>query len=246
MQWTDVGIILNARLYGERSHILTVFTENHGRCVGLYKSSAKTKAAIQPGNLVQAKWSARLPEHLGMWQLEMIDSPSSRLMLNRLKLNALGAALSLADQLMAEQHVYPELYSSLSHLIHQLVHGDEWGHSYVDYELKLLNELGFGLDLSKCAATGRINDLIYLSPKTGRAVSREAGQPYDNLLFKIPEFWLHSMPINFEQLHQALVITSHFLQKDLLEEGLPTSRISLQLLLREKMNNANSPNYVTS
>lgn len=235
MQWTDVGIILNARLHGERSHILTIFTENHGRCAGLYKSSAKTKAVIQPGNLVQAKWSARLPEHLGLWQLELIDSPSSRLLSDRLKLNALGAALSLADQLMAEQHVYPELYSSLSYLIQQLVHGNEWQYAYMNYELKLLNELGFGFDLSKCAATGRVDDLVYLSPKTGRAVCGEAGKPYADRLFKIPDFWLHSVPINFEQLHQALIITGYFLQKDLLEKGLSTSRINLQMLIKERM-----------
>ena len=90
MQWTENGIILNARAHGERSYILSIFTQNQGRCAGLYKTSAKTRAVIQPGNLVQAKWSARLPEHLGMWQLELIDSPSSRLLSDRLKLSALG------------------------------------------------------------------------------------------------------------------------------------------------------------
>lgn len=228
MQWTENGIILNARVYGERSYLLTVFTKEQGRCAGLYRSSAKTKALIQPGNLVQAKWSARLPQHLGLWQLELIDSPSCRLLSDRLKLCALGAALSLADQLMAERHLYAELYTSLSLLIHELVHTSHWYHVYVDYELKLLNNLGFGLELSKCAVTGRSDNLLYISPKTGRAVCAEAGQPYADRLFKIPDFWLHSVEITLDQFHQALAITSYFFQKNLLEKGLPTSRINLQ------------------
>lgn len=228
MQWTENGIILNARVHGERSYVLTIFTQNQGRCAGLYKTSAKTRAVIQPGNLVQAKWSARLPEHLGMWQLELIDSPSSRLLSDRLKLSALGAALSLADQLMAERHLYTELYTSLTYLINQLAQTGDWYHAYIDYELKLLNNLGFGLDLNQCAVTGKTDDLVYISPKTGRSVCREAGLPYADRLFKIPEFWLHPVEITLDQFHQALTITSYFFQKDLLEKGLPTSRINLQ------------------
>lgn len=235
MQWTDTGILLNARPHGERSYIVTIFTENQGRYAGLFKSSAKTKAAIQPGNLVQAKWSARLPEHLGLWQLELIESPASRILADRLKLTALGAALSLADHLLAERHEYKGVYVSLLDLITQLVQSEDWHQTYVNYELKLLDDLGFGLDLSKCAVTGQTNNLQYISPKTGRAVCEAAGKPYSDRLFKIPEFWLTLQETKMNQIHQALVITSHFFQKNLLEKGLPASRIALQQFIKEKI-----------
>ncbi|WP_032112183.1 DNA repair protein RecO [Candidatus Paracaedibacter symbiosus] len=240
MQWTDVGVILNARVHGERSHIVTIYTKNQGRCAGLFKSSAKTKAAIQPGNLVQAKWSARLPEHLGLWQLELMESPSSRILSDRLKLNALGSALALADYLMAERHQYEELYDSLTGLITQLTHCDNWYQSYSDYELKLLEDLGFGLDLTKCAVTGTSDNLTYISPKTGRAVSAQAGLPYADRLFKIPDFWLQSQSVSPEQLYQALVITSYFFEKDLLEKGLPSSRVALQNLIGRSTHTQNT------
>lgn len=233
MQWTDNGILLNARSYGERSYIVTIFTEIQGRHAGIFKSSAKTKAAIQPGNLVQARWSARLPEHLGSWQLELIESPSSRILSDRLRLAALGAALSLADHLMAERHQYKQLYNSLLNLIKQIVHSARWYQDYVNYELKLLEDLGFGLDLTKCAVTGQTNGLRYISPKTGRAVCKEAGKPYLDRLFEIPDFWLHSQEIQMDQFYQSLVITSYFFQKNLLEKGLPASRIALQHFIKK-------------
>lgn len=233
MQWTDTGILLNARPHGEQSYIVTIFTENQGRYAGIFKSSAKTKAAIQPGNLVQAKWSARLPEHLGLWQLELIESPTSRILSDRLKLTALGAALSLADHLMAERHQYKELYNSLLNLITQIVHSSKWYQDYINYELNLLEDLGFGLDLTKCAVTGQSHNLHYISPKTGRAVCETAGKPYHHLLFKIPDFWLNSQEIQMGQLNQALAITGHFLQKNLLEKGLPTSRVTLHHFIKE-------------
>lgn len=233
MQWTDTGILLNARPHGERSYIVTIFTENQGRYAGLFKSSAKTKATIQPGNLVQAKWSARLPEHLGLWQLELIESPASRILSDRLKLTALGSALSLADHLMAERHQYKELYVNLLDLITQFVQSADWHQTYINYELKLLDDLGFGLDLTKCAVTGQASNLHYISPKTGRAVCEIAGKPYEDRLFKIPDFWLTPKEAKMDQLHQALTITSYFFQKDLLEKGLPNSRVALQEFIKK-------------
>lgn len=233
MQWTDTGILLNARPHGERSHIVTIFTENQGRYAGLFRSSAKTKATIQPGNLVQAKWSARLPEHLGSWQLELIESPASRILSDRLKLTALGACLSLADHLMAERHQYAEVYTSLLDLITQLIQPTDWHQTYINYELKLLEDLGFGLDLTKCAVTGQTMDLHYISPKTGRSVCEEAGKPYSDKLFKIPDFWLIAQETKMDQFHQALIITSYFFQKNLLEKGLPNSRITLQQFIKD-------------
>lgn len=234
MKWDEEGIVLNAREYGEKSHLVTIATFHHGRWNGLYKASVKTKALLQPGNLVQAKWSARLSQHLGQWQLEAIESPSARLLFDRLKLTVLGAALSLADHLMAERHPYPSIYEKLRILIHQLLDSQGWYQAYIDYERQLLEDLGFGLDLSQCAVTGRTTGLVYLSPKTGRAVGAEAAQPYLKHLFKIPSSWLEIGEIDTQQFLQSLLITGYFLQKDLLEKGLPHSRLQLQKLIKEK------------
>lgn len=234
MQWTDVGIILNARCHGESSHIVTIFTESQGRYAGLFKTSSKTKAFLQPGNLVHAKWSARLADHLGLWQLELLESPASRILSNRLKLTALGSSLALAEQLLAERHNYPDLYKLLRLFIDSLVSDKlyDWYRFYVDYELRLLENLGFGLDLSKCAVTGVAENLSYLSPKTGRAVSLEVGKPYAAKLFEIPQFWVATGSVTHQEFNQSLTILSYFLQKNLLEKGLPNARISLQDLIR--------------
>ena len=237
MQWNETGMILNAREYGEKSHLVTIVTLQHGRWLGLYKTSAKTKALIQPGNLVHAKWSARLAQHLGSWQIEMMDALAARILFDRLKLTALGAALSLADQLMAERHPYPHIYEKLLTLIHQIVQTNQWFLTYMEYELELLNELGFGLDLERCAVTGQKTNLMYLSPKTGRAVCEEVAQPYLKHLFKIPPFWLQGGEVPLDQFYQALLITGYFLQKDLLEKGLPVSRLQLQRLVKQQSEN---------
>lgn len=239
MQWTNIGIILNARRHGENSHIVTIFTQTQGRYAGLFKTSSKTKAYLQPGNFVQAKWSARLADHLGLWQLELLESPASRILVDRLKLTALGASLSLTEQLLAERHHYQDLYTSLKRFIDFLISGSnsDWYRAYIDYEIRLLDDLGFGLDFTKCAATGTTECLIYLSPRTGRAVSLEAGKPYADKLFRIPSFWMKEEAVTQIDFCQSLNITSYFLQKNLLEKGLPNARVSLEELIKKQLGN---------
>ena len=178
MKWIDNGIVLSARSYGESSRIVTILTPNHGRHAGLIRiPKSRSRLNIEPGTFVDATWNARLPEHLGQWSLETTAAMGARLLTIPMALTALSSACTLTDQCLAERHPYPDLYDLLKQLIEDLVDNPKSMTSYINYELALLKEMGFGLDLSVCASTGQSNDLLYISPKTGRAVSREAGEP---------------------------------------------------------------------
>jgi DNA repair protein RecO (recombination protein O) len=179
MHWTDEGIILGTRRHGETSLIVELMTPTHGRHLGLVKGgrSRKHQAVLQPGNGVSATWRARLSEHLGNWTLEPVSSRAARLMSNAAGLY--GVQLLAAHlRLLPERDPHPRLYTALGAILDDLADPLAAGELLVRFEVELLNELGVGLDLSRCAATGREDELAFVSPKTGRAVSREAGAPY--------------------------------------------------------------------
>lgn len=243
MKWLDHGIVLSARRHGESSWILSLLTHDHGRHVGLIRISKKDQVLLQLGNLVQASWSARLPDHLGTWQLELISSPLARILSDPLKLTALTSVMHLLDQILAERHGYPTIYESLDLFIQGLIqethldshHQTRWLKTYVHFELMLLDQLGYGLDLMTCAVTGQRDNLAFVSPKSGRAVSYEAGLPYKDKLFKLPSFLMqnnsdsHSdLPVDSTDLKEGLQMTGYFLNANLFSEGskigLPTSR----------------------
>ena len=176
MKWTDDGIILSTRVFGESGRILTLLTPGHGRHAGLVRiPKTRSRLNIETGTFVEATWNARLSDHLGQWQLETIASLSARLMPFPLPLIALGSACALTNEYLPERHPYPSLYGLLKQLIEDLAYTDNWRLPYINYELALLKDLGFGLDLSACAVTGQTDNLIYISPNTGRAVSEKAG-----------------------------------------------------------------------
>ena len=224
MKWTDCGIILSTRPYGESNRIVSLLTLNHGRHAGLIRiPKTRSRLSIEPGTFVEATWNARLSEHLGQWTLEVTAAMGARLLLQPLALTALSSACSLTDQCLAERHPYPPLYDLLKQLIEDLVHSPGCLISYVNYELALLKDLGFGLDLSVCAATGQQHDLIYISPKTGRAVSRKAGEPYKTHLLPLPPYWVEeSSP---PDIRTSLTVTGYFLSQHLTQrQGLPNIR----------------------
>lgn len=235
MKWQDQGFVLSAKRHGESSWILSLLTENHGRHVGIVRLSKKDHALLQLGNLVQATWTARLPEHMGTWQLELISSPLARLMTDPLKLTALTSVTHVLNQILAERHTYPILYQSLNDFIQDLLRTSmdpkqqtRWLKSYVLFELLMLDQLGYGLDLTTCAATGQRDHLSFISPKSGRAVSHEAGLPYQDRLFKLPLFLQGDCPETPPlDVKNALQMTGHFLTTYFFEKGLPESRIRL-------------------
>ncbi|MBX9805875.1 MAG: DNA repair protein RecO [Alphaproteobacteria bacterium] len=231
MKWADSGIILSARPFGENSRILTLLTRDHGRHAGLIKiPKSRSRLNIEAGTFVDATWNARLSEHLGQWTLETTDAMGAKLLSMALPLTALSSACHITDQCLAERHPYPDLYDLLKSLIEDLLQAPDWQISYVNYELALLKDLGFGLDLSTCAATGKVDDLIYISPKTGRAVSREAGEPYKSQLLPLPAYWVkEDAP---PDIRTSLNVTGYFLGQHLTErQGLPPIRQRLMDML---------------
>src|SRR3546814_314852 len=189
MDWRDEGIVLSMRRHGEAAAIVTLLTREHGRHAGLVRGGAsrRRRGELQVGNLVTATWRARLEEHLGSLSVELAESWTARLLDRPGRLAALSAATALVDAGLPEREPHPVLFESLKELLLALDR-DGWAAAYVRWEVALLAELGFGLDLSCCAATGRNDELAYVSPKTGRAVSLSAGEPYRDKLLPLPAF----------------------------------------------------------
>lgn len=189
MEWQDEGIVLSARKHGETSAILEVMTRGHGRHLGLVRGgrSRKQQPVLQPGNRLSLIWRARLDEHLGVFQAEPLAFNAARLLEST---TAVYGLLTLAAhlRLLPERDPHSALYETLGIVIDNLDDPHAAAELVVRFELLVLDELGFGLDLSRCAATGQTDDLVYVSPKTGRAVSREAGRPWHDKMLALPAF----------------------------------------------------------
>jgi len=193
IEWSDDGIVLSARRHGESAAIVSLLTRAHGRHAGLVLGGAgrRARGVYEPGNRVAATWRARLSEHLGHFACELAESRAATLLDDALRLAALTSATAILDAALPEREPHARLFESLDDLVAQLCDASNdasWPALYVRFELDLLTELGFGLDLSRCAATGQSDDLAYVSPKTGRAVSTTAGDPYRDRLLLLPPF----------------------------------------------------------
>jgi DNA repair protein RecO (recombination protein O) len=233
MQWQDEGFILAVRRHGESAAVVSVFTGGHGRHPGLVRGGASRRAlpVHQIGNRVQATWRARLADQLGSLTLELAR-PVAALLLDRPdRLAGLCAACALLEAGLPERDPHPNLYNSLSGLIDALVQEGAWWDRYVRFELDLLADLGFGLDLGRCAVTGGAEDLAFVSPRSGRAVSRAAAGPYVDRLLPLPPFLTGQGPPDAAQIRAALQLTGAFLRRhlfDVSDTAVPRAR---QLLL---------------
>ena len=190
MEWSDTGIVLSARRHGENAAVVSLLTEHHGRHAGLVHGARgrRGRGLYQPGNTLTARWQARLAEHLGRYTCELVRARASLLLDEPARLAALAAVCALTEATLPERHPYPQVYGALGHLLDALEASERWAETVVRWELVLLRELGFGLDLTSCAATGAVEDLAYVSPRSGRAVSREAAAPYRDKLLRLPPF----------------------------------------------------------
>ncbi len=188
-RWQDQGIVLSVRPHGENGAVVSLLTEEHGRHAGYVRGAHSTKGrgTLEPGNLVDVDWQSRVADQLGSFSLELSKNPTAHFISEPLKLGALQAACSLCDSALPEREGHPGLFYGLQALFEALG-TDIWGPSYVMWEVAFLRELGFSLDLGKCAAGGDPMDLIYVSPKTGRAVSEAAGRIYKEKLLGLPGF----------------------------------------------------------
>lgn len=195
MQWSDEGIVLSVRPHGETAAIVDVFTRDHGRHAGLVFGgrSRKLRPVLLTGNHVDAVWTGRLSENLGTLAVELRRGFAAEAMADPL---ALAGLMAIADlgRLLAERDPHPNLFEITLFLLSFLDDPTVWPALYARWELALLDELGVGLDLESCAATGAINDLVYVSPKSGRAVSATAGEPYKHRLLPLPAFLRRRRP----------------------------------------------------
>jgi DNA repair protein RecO (recombination protein O) len=219
VQWQDEGIVLSARAFQEKAYRLSLLTPHHGRRTGLIALSRSQQAHRQPGTLAQAVWRGRLATHLGRWTLEVHKVTGACLLKDPLRLQLLSRLCYVGDRVLPEAHPYPSLYQNLKSFIALLLEEPKIEKvlgSFFHLELLFLAELGFGLDLTHCTATGQKNDLIYVSPKTGRAVCAEAGERYKSRLLPLPAFLIDpDTAIRSEHLQQAARLTSYFFHKHL-------------------------------
>ncbi len=237
MDWQDDAIALGVRRYGESSAILEVLTRSHGRHLGLVRGGAsrRHKPVLLAGNTLAVTWRARLSEHLGGFAAELVRPRASDILERRDSLLGLNAFAEITRAALPERESHESVYAAADILLDAIATEDleHWGPLYVRWELGLLEALGFGLDLSRCAVTGSTENLGYVSPKTGRAVSGEAGAPYGPRLLELPAFLLGSQNVspNLADILVGLRLTAHFLQQRvLLPHGaeMPLARLRLE------------------
>jgi DNA repair protein RecO (recombination protein O) len=235
MEWRDEGIILAVRSHGETSAIAEIFSAEHGRCMGMVRGgrSRHMRPVLQAGNLVSLVWRARLEEHLGNFTLEPVSLRAGFIIENALRLTGLGSLTALA-QVLPEREPHPKLYEAMRIVLEAIDHDELWPALMVRWEMGLLDELGFGLDLSKCASTGQADELVYVSPKTGKAVSRDAGKPYHDRLFGLPDFLKGGFAATAGQVCEGMKLTGYFLERHVFDPRnvpLPQARIMLEQAL---------------
>lgn len=220
MEWREEGVILGVRRHGETSVIAEVLTEARGRWLGLVRGgrSRAMRPVLQPGNVVLANWRARLEDHLGAFTIEPVSLGAGEAMADSFSLAGLASLTALA-RLLPEREPHPRMYEALRLVLDRLADPAIWPALMVRWELGLLRELGFGLDLGSCAVTGSADDLVYVSPRTGRAVSRDAGEPYRAKLLQLPAF-LQGAPSSSPSPRDILdgfALTGYFLLRHVLE-----------------------------
>ncbi len=216
MQWSDIGVIVGVRSHGESSLILHIFTRGHGLSAGLVRRprSQKQGSIYELGNVVTATWQARLPEHLGRFTCELEHHTTALFFNDYKRLSCISSVSALIKYGFPEGEPHAQSFENLLTLFENLA-GEDWIQHYVRWEISFLTDLGFGFDFSKCAVSGVVNGLTHVSPKTGRAVSFEAAQPYIDKLLKLPEFLVSPEPANQNQLTEGLTLTGYFLERHL-------------------------------
>ncbi|MBM3485472.1 MAG: DNA repair protein RecO [Alphaproteobacteria bacterium] len=219
MQWSDDAIVLTVRSHGEHGAIASLLTREHGRHAGLLRDgrAKATRGTMQTGNRVAAQWSARLGEHLGTWRCELLRAHAADILGDPLALAALGALAAVAEATLPERERHAPLFATTAALIEAFA-APGWPAAYVQWELALLAELGYGLDLARCALTGTVDDLAFVSPRTGRAVSTAAAEPWRDRLIALPRFLAAggSAAPTPSDIAAGLALTGHFVERHLL------------------------------
>ena len=231
MDWRDEGIVLSFRKHGESAVIAHLLTQHHGRHAGLVPggNSTKMRGVLQQGNELSGQWRARLEDHLGSFAIELQEGHAARVLSDPGRLSAMLSACALVDLCLPEREPHPDIFATLRALLLALPDA-AWAAAYVAWELSLLAELGFGLDLSTCAASGAKTNLIYVSPKSGRAVSAAAGEDYKDKLLPLPQFLVGKEVVEPRDIADGLRLTGYFLDRHVLAplaKLLPDARVRI-------------------
>lgn len=230
IEWRGEGILLSARTHGETSAIIDVFTPEQGRYKGVVRGGTSRRIApiLQPGAQLDVIWRARLQEHIGSFQVEPVRSRAVAAMGDRLALAGLNAVTSLLAFCLPEREPHPTLYRDSEQLLDLLGQSEIWPLAYLRWEMRLLKEMGYALDLGHCAVTGSEEELIYVSPKSGRAVSRHAAGDWADRLLPLPPVLRGEGEGPDHEIAEALKTTGFFLSerlaKDLGDKPLPAAR----------------------
>lgn len=229
MEWVDNAIVLGARHFGEGKLVAEVFSREHGRYGGVVHAGRKSQPILQAGNVVHAGWKARLTEQLGFYSpLELIEPHATRLLDDPTALAGLSSAVTLIRSATPERQAYPQLYDALIVLIEAMPHHEIWPAIYARFELGLLSAMGYGLDLSRCAVTGQTENLAWVSPRTGRAATYDAGAPHADLLLRLPPFLIDAeAELKEGDVADAFALAGYFLERRVFDqrgENLPETR----------------------
>jgi DNA repair protein RecO (recombination protein O) len=229
MEWTDSAIVLGARSFGEGKLVAEVFARAHGRFGGVVHAGRKSQPILQAGNLVHCGWKARLSEQLGFFNpLELIEPHATKLLDDPVALAGLSSAVVLVRGAAAERQAYPQLYDALMVLIEAMPEGEIWPALYARFELGLLSALGYGLDLTRCAVTGETEGLAWVSPRTGRAATYDAGAPHAEVLLRLPPFLVDTeAKLEEGDVADAFALSGYFLERRVFDhkgEGMPEAR----------------------
>ena len=232
MEWDAPAVVLATRAYGESGALVTVLTEAHGSQRSLARGGgSRAQASLwQPGNLVQARWVARLADQLGSLTGELVHAPAALAMDDPLALAVLASACAVAEGALPEREPHPAVFQGLVQLISRLSQGADVLADLVRWEATLLTELGYGLDLSRCAVTGTENGLAWVSPRTGRAVADAAAGDWRSRLLKLPGFLAGADAAGPADWLDGLRLTGHFLERDAFghqHKPLPPARLRL-------------------
>lgn len=239
MEFTDDGIVLSARAHGEAHAVAEIFLAQKGRWAGLVYGgqSRRTLPVLQAGNGVKAIWKGRLDDSLGHFTLELSAPRAAQHLHDRLALTGLSAAAAVTQATLTEREPHPRLYAALAVLLSALDALEIWPPLFARYELGLLGELGFGLALNACVATGARDELIYVSPRSGGAVSASAGEPYKSKLLPLPRFLIDpAAEASAAEIRDALSVTGYFVESRILHPAgreMPEARKRLAELLGE-------------
>lgn len=237
MEWSGEALVLAVRPHGETSVIVDVLTEEHGRRSGIVRGGGgrRLSPVLQPGNQVQVRWRARLDAQLGHMAVEPLRARAALLLSDRKALAALSSVCALLSHALPEREPHPEVYRATQTMMDALIEVADWPALYLHWEAGLLTDLGFGLDLSRCAVTGETQGLIWVSPRSGRAVTARAAEGWEDRLLPLPTCLRLPGPATALELAQGMRLTGHFLNKGLCADAasrpLPEARARLAALL---------------